>query len=58
MHQSWAVLYLFEEPLVGKKKNRTVAVPVPHTSETHNLGLVFNQINSGSGFCFNFENQT
>jgi hypothetical protein len=55
MHQSWAVLYLFEEPLVGKKKNRTVSVPVPHTSETHNMGLVFNQINSGSGFCFNFQ---
>jgi hypothetical protein len=54
---SWAVLYLFEEPLVGKKKNRTVSVPVPHISETHNLlpGLVLNQINLGSGFCFNFE---
>jgi hypothetical protein len=60
MHQSRAVLYIFEEPLVGKKKNRTVSVAAPHISETHNLlpGLVLNQINSGSGFCFNFENQT
>jgi hypothetical protein len=58
MHHSWAVLYLFEEPLVGKKKNRTVSVPVPHISETHNPGLVLNQINSASGFCFKFENQT
>jgi hypothetical protein len=58
MHQSWAVLYLHEEPLVGQKKNRIISVPIPHISETQNMlpGLVLNHINSGSGFCFNFEN--
>ncbi len=50
MQESWAVLYLYEEPLVGQKKNRTVSVLVPHISETQNMfpGLVLNQINSGS----------
>jgi hypothetical protein len=57
MHQSWAVLYT--KNLWLDKRKIELSHPIPHISETQNMlpGLVLNHINSGFGFCFNFENQ-